>query len=165
MSGPGRWVLLAYQVPREPSTPRVSVWRKLRRLGVAQLIDGLVALPFSARNRERLEWLAEEIREANGEATIWVGELRLGCGRPAQQVPPVRGAGYRPAATGSRVYRRMSAVVCSGSSEPTARRRTLARLRRYLQLVRERDYFPSQAREQAIEAVERLSGLVGEVVP
>src|SRR2546426_9113107 len=85
MSGPGRWVLLAYQMPREPSTPRVSVWRKLRRLGVAQLIDGLVALPFSARNRERLEWLAEEIPEANGEATIWVGrpgsfdeERRLG---------------------------------------------------------------------------------------
>src|SRR3989442_15419904 len=72
VGGPGRWVLLAYQRPREPSTPRVSVWRKLRRLGVAQLIDGLVALPFSTRNRERLEWLAEEIREASGEAAIWL---------------------------------------------------------------------------------------------
>ena len=29
----------------EPSGPRVTVWRKLRRLGVAQVLDGLVALP------------------------------------------------------------------------------------------------------------------------
>ena len=39
------WVLLAYRLPREPSGPRVTVWRKLRRLGAVQLVDGLVALP------------------------------------------------------------------------------------------------------------------------
>jgi hypothetical protein len=31
--GPGRWVLLSYRLPREPSTPRIGVWRKLERLG------------------------------------------------------------------------------------------------------------------------------------
>ena len=30
------WVLLAYRIPREPSTPRISVWRKLRRLGAVR---------------------------------------------------------------------------------------------------------------------------------
>ena len=25
-----RWVLLAYRLPREPSTPRIALWRKLR---------------------------------------------------------------------------------------------------------------------------------------
>src|SRR6266536_1997389 len=69
------WVLLAYRLPREPSTPRSALWRKLRRLGAAQLLDGLAALPLDARNREQLEWLADEIVEAGGEATIWVGEL------------------------------------------------------------------------------------------
>ncbi len=43
--GPGEWVLLSYRLPREPSTPRIAVWRKLKRLGVAQISDGLVALP------------------------------------------------------------------------------------------------------------------------
>src|SRR2546430_16854738 len=70
MNGPGRWVLLAYQLPREPSTPRVSIWRKLRRLGVAQLMDGLVALPHSARNQERLEWLDAEIPAATSGPAI-----------------------------------------------------------------------------------------------
>src|SRR5215210_1117522 len=59
------WVLLSYRIPREPSTPRIAVWRRLKRLGVAQIGDGLVALPADARTQEQLEWLAEEIAEAN----------------------------------------------------------------------------------------------------
>src|SRR5947209_15931761 len=67
------WVLLAYRLPREPSTPRITVWRKLRRLGVVQLVDGLVALPADARTKEQLEWVAEEVLDAGGEATVWTG--------------------------------------------------------------------------------------------
>jgi hypothetical protein len=115
-------------------------------------------LPFSARNRERLEWLAEEIREANGEATIWVG-------RPGS-VDEERRLVRRLQDAVAEEYRQVAEAAREAeSSDPTARRRTLARLRRDLRLVRERDYFPSQAREQAVEAVERLSGLVGEVLP
>src|SRR3954447_18428409 len=69
------WVLLAYRLPREPSTPRSGLWRKLRRLGAAQVLDGLAALPLDARNREQFEWLADEVVQAGGEATIWVGTL------------------------------------------------------------------------------------------
>src|SRR6266498_1547486 len=68
----GRWVLLAYRLPREPSTPRITVWRKLERLGMARLGDGLVALPADARTREQVDWLAEEITEAGGGATVWL---------------------------------------------------------------------------------------------
>ena len=31
------WVVLIYRVPREPSSPRIAIWRRLRSLGVAQL--------------------------------------------------------------------------------------------------------------------------------
>ena len=67
------WVLLAYRLPRVPSTPRSAVWRKLKRLGVAQLGDGLVALPADPRTREQLEWIAEEVTDHGGEATLWLG--------------------------------------------------------------------------------------------
>src|SRR5258705_7585442 len=66
----GSWVMLCYRLPRDPSTPRITVWRKLKRLGVAQLADGLVTLPADARTREQLEWIAQEIIEAGGEASI-----------------------------------------------------------------------------------------------
>jgi hypothetical protein len=67
------WVLLAYRLPREPSTPRITVWRKLKRLGVAQILDGLVALPADARTREQLEWIADEVVQAGGSASVWLG--------------------------------------------------------------------------------------------
>src|SRR5215216_6511718 len=68
------WVLLAYRLPREPSTPRIALWRKLRQLGALQLLDNLVALPALPQAREQLEWLAESIVEADGEAAVWLAE-------------------------------------------------------------------------------------------
>src|SRR5947209_20479893 len=65
------WALLAYRLPREPSAPRVTVWRKLRRLGAVQVVDGLVALPATAETVESFGWLADEIIEADGEAWTW----------------------------------------------------------------------------------------------
>src|SRR5215211_5148812 len=65
------WVLLAYRLPREPSGPRVTVWRKLRRLGAVQVVDGLVALPANAETVEAFGWLADEVTEAGGEAWTW----------------------------------------------------------------------------------------------
>src|SRR3954464_10298333 len=70
-----RWVLLAYRMPREPSTPRIAVWRKLRRLGVAQIVDGLVAVPDSVANLEQMGWVANDILDAGGEAQLWTAEL------------------------------------------------------------------------------------------
>jgi hypothetical protein len=71
MSDADGWVLLAHRMPREPSGPRVTVWRRLRRLGAIQIVDGLVALPASSQNREQLDWIADEIGDAGGEAWTW----------------------------------------------------------------------------------------------
>src|SRR6266853_310736 len=79
MAGSSDWVLLSYKLPREPSNPRVVLWRKLRRLGAAQIVDGLVALPADARTKEHFDWLADSILEAGGEAGTWIahaGSLR-----------------------------------------------------------------------------------------
>src|SRR5205823_6498634 len=70
-----RWVLLAYRVPREPSTPRIAIWRKLRRLGVAQIVDGLVAVPDSVSNAEQMGWIVNDVFDAEGEAQLWTAEL------------------------------------------------------------------------------------------
>src|SRR5260370_4143547 len=80
MAGSLEWLLLAYRMPREPSTPRIAVWRKLTSLGVAKLGDGLVALPADARSQERLEWIADEVAEAGGGATLGQGRVRSGAG-------------------------------------------------------------------------------------
>jgi len=38
-----KWVFLVY-LPRDPSTPRIALWRRLRRPGGVQVADGVVAL-------------------------------------------------------------------------------------------------------------------------
>ena len=68
---PGDWVLLSYRLPRDPRAPRNTLWRRIKRLGVAQLSDGLVALPADAGTRESLEWLAD-VQSADGTAGLWV---------------------------------------------------------------------------------------------
>lgn len=151
------WVLLAYRLPRDPSTPRSALWRKLRRLGAAQVLDGLAALPLDARNREQLEWLAEEVLEARGEATIWVAEIASA----AQERELARRMSEAVAAD----YRALVAdVVAASEQTPGQQRRTLGRLRRELHRIRARDYFPPPEREDAQQAVDELAALSEEPV-
>jgi Protein ChrB, N-terminal len=154
---PADWVLLAYRLPREPSTPRIAVWRRLRRLGAAQLLDGLVALPLDARNRERFDWLAGEIAEAGGEATVWHASL---AGR-RQERELVAAMADAVAAEYERLIEEAEAL---GDDSSGTRRRTLARLRRELRRIQDRDYFPNPARERAERAVEALARQVEEPV-
>jgi hypothetical protein len=156
VSPPIRWVLLSYRLPREPSTPRIAVWRKLKRLGVAQLLDGLVALPLDSRNREQLEWVSEEIVEAGGEASIWLGEPTSPSHERelATQLARLIAAQYAAVAEQARAAAR----------EPLrSRRRTLARLRRELGRIRRRDYFPPAQRDDAHRAVEALAAGIEEL--
>lgn len=144
-----RWVLLAYRLPREPSTPRITVWRQLRRLGVGQVADGVVTLPLDARTREQLEWLADEVIGNGGEATVWLAEP----GSAAQE----RAIAAEMAAMIAGEYGRVldQAAATAGEPEPV-RRRTVARLRRELRRIRSRDYFPGPIADRARAAVEAL---------
>ena len=156
MAGKIEWVLLAYRLPREPSTPRISVWRKLKRLGVAQVVDGLVALPADARSREHLEWIAAEAIDAGGVALIWLG--RLGSAAQERELT----AEMTLAVSSEYETVRDAALAASGEPDGT-RRRTLARLRRELTRIGERDYFPPDTREKARRAVEALASTLVDV--
>ena len=149
-NGPGNWVLLSYRMPREPSTPRITIWRKLKRLGVAQLGDGLVALPGDARTREHLDWIAEEIVESGGTATVWLAQ-------PAT-LAQERELAAGMAAARSEEYRAVidHAATAASGSEPD-RVRTIRRLRDELRRIHRRDYFPPTERDTARQAVEALA--------
>lgn len=149
--------MLAYRVPREPSTPRITVWRKLKRLGVAQLTDGLVALPLDSRTLEALEWIAEEVIEAGGDSTIWIGEHTSRGQERALAARMADAVAEEYAAT-------ITAARAATKAEPKVRRRTLARLRRELRRIHRRDYFPPLEREQAEVAVAELAMTLSEEV-
>jgi hypothetical protein len=150
------WVLLAYRLPREPSTPRSAVWRKLKRLGVAQLGDGLVALPADARSREALEWIAEEVVDNGGEAMLWFARPADTAGRAAIR--------ERMATAIAAEYETVTAkAIASRGSDPATRRRVAARLRRELHRIEARDYFPATQRATALRAVDDLVARLDQV--
>lgn len=149
-------MLLAYRLPREPSTPRIALWRALRRLGAAQLIDGVVALPADSRTREQLEWLADSVVEAGGEATVWLARA----GSAAQE--RVLAGRMRDSVTAE--YEALIAAANGALAAPTGqRKRTLGRLRRELRRIRRRDYFHADPREQATAAVEQVAESIEEL--
>jgi hypothetical protein len=151
-----RWVFLSYRLPRDPSAPRLAVWRRLKRLGVAQLLDGLVGLPLDSRNREQLEWTAEQITEAGGEASVWLAEPTT----PTQS----RQISQAMTAVVAEQYREVEQAAIAATRAPGRERRTtLARLRRELSRIRRRDYFPPVERDRAQGAVESLARAVEEL--
>ncbi len=139
---PGEWVLLSYRIPREPTTPRITVWRKLERLGVARLGDGLVALPADARTRELLEWLAEDVVESDGTATVWLARPCSAAQENAiiESMRAARAAEYR--------------AIIEQTKGPAPR---VATLRAGLRRIDRRDFFPPPERDLAHAAVSELA--------
>jgi hypothetical protein len=148
--GPGLWVLLCYRVPREPSAPRIAIWRKLKRLGVAQLGDGLAGLPADARTREQLEWIAEEVTEAGGSAGVWLA-------RPATAAQERELATAMAAARTAEYDAVAAQATAARQGGEQARAAALRRLRAELRRITRRDYFPPPARERARAAIEALA--------
>ncbi len=70
-------MLLIYTLPREPSAPRVALWRKLKKLGALLTHDAVWTLPSTAATREQVRWLTQEIRDAGGDAHVWVAREEL----------------------------------------------------------------------------------------
>jgi hypothetical protein len=146
----GTWVLLAYRIPREPSTPRIAVWRRLRQLGAVQLGDGLVALPLGDDTREQLDWLAQFIEDASGEAGVWLAEPTTARQERelAERMTTAVAADYRTV---------IEAVNAARRGDPAKRRRTMLRLRRTLDRIKARDFFPPPERREAEQAVADLA--------
>lgn len=144
------WVLLNYRLPREPSTPRITVWRKLKKLGVAQVVDGVVALPAGARTREQLDWLADEIAEFDGQAGVWLARCTTADQEQLlrTQMTSARAAEYTEL---------LAAVNAAEALHLRGKRAALRRLRSQLRQVARRDYFPPPERDQVEVALRNLA--------
>ena len=70
------WIILIYSLPAKPSGKRVSIWKKLKRIGAVLLKNSVYILPYSDELYERLQWLVQEIQSADGDVTLFkVGDI------------------------------------------------------------------------------------------
>jgi hypothetical protein len=64
------WLLLLYSLPTKRNTARVAVWRRLKRMGAVQFTTSTYLLPDRSAQHEQFQWLAKEIRDSGGDATL-----------------------------------------------------------------------------------------------
>ena len=125
---------------------------------MAQLGDGLIALPADARTQEQLEWVAEEIAEAGGTSTLWRAQLTS----HTQERAVIAGLARARADEYQAILDRATAAAASGEQE---RVRTLRSLRGELRKVHRRDFFPPPGRDLARAAVQALAAVEEAATP
>jgi hypothetical protein len=64
------WLFLLFNLPAKQSSGRVKVWRRLKKFGAVQLKTSTYVLPDEPVHYERFHWLAKEIVDTGGEATL-----------------------------------------------------------------------------------------------
>ena len=65
------WIVFSYSLPvKQASSARVSLWRRLQRLGSVTPKAGVYVLPAQDDCVEAFQWLAQEVQRASGEAVV-----------------------------------------------------------------------------------------------
>ncbi len=136
------WLVFSYSLPTQSrSSPRVAVWRRLRRLGACPVAGGAQVLPDREECLEAFQWLAQEIREAKGQALVMRVEQFEGF--VDQQLVELfcaaRAEDYR--AIDAQAAKLEEALKKTRPKNTSRARNALARLRRQCADVARVDYF------------------------
>jgi hypothetical protein len=65
-----RWLLLIHSIPPHPAYFRAKVGKRLARVGAVAIKNSVYVLPAREETREDFQWIAREIAEAGGQATV-----------------------------------------------------------------------------------------------
>ncbi len=65
-----KWLVFGYSLPAEPTRARVSVWRRLKKLGAVNVKQCLWFLPYSDDSRAQLQAASEYIRANGGTGVL-----------------------------------------------------------------------------------------------
>lgn len=64
------WIAINYTLPREPSRARVSIWRKLKKIGAVSVWQSMWILSLNDENCKRLNEVKDEVSRNGGEAFV-----------------------------------------------------------------------------------------------
>ncbi len=71
------WLLIFYNVPSQPVSSRMKIWRKLSKAGAVQLKGAVYILPANEEHEEFFQWLIGEVKSMGGDgAFVRVAEIK-----------------------------------------------------------------------------------------
>ncbi|AOZ50406.1 chromate resistance protein ChrB domain-containing protein [Chromobacterium vaccinii] len=149
------WLVLIASIRGNNSNPRVRLWRQMKALGAASLVDGAYLLPALPTLQQHLGNLQEELIAAGGNAYL----LRVREDDPIQ-LRQWRDLFDRNEAYSQWTLAQTGLLAALPDSESDARR-SLRQLRKELEAIAATDYFPgeplTQARRQCNDAERQLT--------
>jgi hypothetical protein len=149
------WLVTVAQLPTEDPAARMRVLRTLESLGAAVMREGAYILPDSAANRQALDALADYITKTSGAAQV----LQVQAASEAQQESFQR-LFDRSARYEALIKTVESLRVGFGHSDPSAISRVLAKQRREFDAIAALDFFPTEARTRAEQALAEADAAV-----
>jgi hypothetical protein len=153
-----RWLLLIHQIPPKPAYFRAKVGRRLQRVGAVPIKNAVYVLPSNEQTREDFQWVAREIVQDGGDATLC--EAKLLDGLTDEQVEALfqaaREEDYGDIATAARALAREPLARLKSERRRAELGVDLTRRKKRLAEVIAIDFFGAQGRETAESSVALL---------
>jgi hypothetical protein len=156
-----KWTALAFTLPaKSHSTLRVSLWRRLRRLGAVAPVAGMYLLPAQPECVEAFQWLVQEICQAEGEAFACIVDQFHGMSE--QQLVDLFNSARE------KEYEEISAQLnlveaelgALSAQEALSRKDIIIKLRRHYAEIVRIDFFHAPSRTLVAAQLDRLEQLV-----
>ena len=161
------WLLLIYTVPAEPSRKRAFIWREVKKVGAVYLRDGVCVLPEQPETASALRAIGAKVDEFDGQATLVEG-ARLEPARAEWLEAQSRRARAEEYADIAREAERLLEHVARETehreftfAELEELEADLAKLKRWTEQVRGRDYFQAGPDEHLQGLLDRCDHALG----
>ena len=146
-----RWLLLIHSIPPQPAYFRAKVGKRLARVGAVAIKNSVYVLPASDHTREDFQWIAREIVQEGGEATVCDATFVEGLQSDNIEAlfRAARQADYVQLGDEARAALRELGPRVKDDEHRTAAESDLARLKKRLGEVVTIDFFDAPGREPA----------------
>jgi hypothetical protein len=156
------WLLLLFRLPATHKAERVAVWRKLKKCGAIQIQTSTYILPDDPTRYESFQWLAQQIRDLGGDATLArIQEIEgMSNERLIALFNRARDEEY------GAIKKFLHGFLARGKKiEPETRAAELERLTRQFRSIREIDFFQSSRGQDIQMLLRRAEGTPKKMLP
>src|SRR5262245_57540093 len=157
------WLMLIHQVPNSPAYLRVKMWRRLQKIGSVAVKNAVYVLPRSEQSSEDFHWIAREIIESGGEASVCEATFIEGITTKdlIALFHEARDADYADLKKEIKeVMEEQRAAESTGDAWASGFASRVSRLRERLTEIQAIDFFPSASGKQTETAITELEGRI-----
>ena len=150
------WLLLIHQIPPKPDYFRVKVGRRLARIGAVAIKNSVYVLPATDQAVEDFQWILREITAGGGEASICRSTFLDGLTDTEirRLFHEARARDYeRIAAAAEAALATLRSDHTQSPERVTEGKEALGKLHKLFATVSKIDFFPTENRRRASEAL------------